>query len=241
VAGLEFSRFSDFRKLEWKSLAIRDMDCAALTVTSFNLPRLWLVALFGVLVGQGLLKAQPSGPSGRIEIVVSVAEQRLALLEDGVIVKKFPISTSKFGLGDACGSYKTPVGRLRVWSKLGDDLPEGAVFRHRNFSGEVLAVNAPGRDPIVTRILWLEGAEPGNQNARRRGIYIHGTPQESSLGKAGSYGCIRMRSRDVVEIFDAAPLGTLVTIVAKKLPRAQRTEPFTLMALLAHSRSQRGS
>ena len=123
----------------------------------------------------------------------------------------------------ALGSYKTPLGRLRVCGKLGDDLPKGAVFKHRNFRG---------RDPIVTRILWLEGAEPSNQNARNRCIYIHGTPQERSIGKATSYGCVRMRSRDVVEIFDAVPLGTPVTIITKKLPRIQKSESFKLVVFL---------
>ncbi|MFZ0708511.1 MAG: L,D-transpeptidase [Terrimicrobiaceae bacterium] len=176
----------------------------------------------------------------RVEIVISVAEQRLALVENGVVLRTFPVSTSKFGVGDGVGSFKTPLGRLRVCGKLGGDLPEGAVFRHRNFSGEVLPANAPGRDPIVTRILWLEGAEPRNQNARGRCIYIHGTPQERSIGKATSYGCVRMRSHDVVEVFHAVPMGTPVTIITKKLPRVQKLELSRLMALLMEKKSREG-
>jgi lipoprotein-anchoring transpeptidase ErfK/SrfK len=200
-----------------------------------------LTAILAFIVSQNFLSAQ--GPEARphLEIVISVAEQRLALVEDGVVVRKFPVSTSKFGLGDNFGSYKTPLGRLRVCGKVGDNLPQGAVFKRRSFSGEVLPVNARGRDPIVTRILWLEGDEPLNQNARRRGIYIHGTPQERSLGKATSFGCVRMRSRDVVQVFDAVPVGTPVTISTKKLPRVQGPESFTLMALLAHNHSRTGS
>ena len=111
------------------------------------------------IMAQNFLDAQGAEARPHVEIMISVAEQRLALVEDGVVVRKFRVSTSKFGLGDNFGSYKTPLGRLRVCGKLGEDLPEGAVFKRRNFSGEVLSVNARGRDPIVTRILWLEGAE----------------------------------------------------------------------------------
>ena len=164
-----------------------------------------------------------------LTVVVSVAEQRLALVEDGVIIKKFPISTSKFGLGDGPNSYKTPLGRLRVCVKLGDDLPIGAVFKRRNFSGEVIPRNARGRDPIVTRILWLEGIEPSNKNARTRCIYIHGTPQERMIGTASSFGCVRMRSADVIEVFDAVPIGTTVTIIPGKLPRARNSAPFKFL------------
>ena len=152
-------------------------------------------------------------------IVVSVAEQKLAVLRDGGLLKKFPISTSKFGLGDELGSYKTPLGKLRVCEKIGDDLSAGAVFKQRQATGEVLPVNAPGRDPIVTRILWLDGLEAQNQHARGRGIYIHGTTEESRIGEPVSYGCIRMRSKDVVELFDEVPLEAEVAIIEEKLPR----------------------
>ena len=164
-----------------------------------------------------------------LTVVISVAEQRLALVEDGVIIKKFRISTSKFGLGDGPNSYKTPLGRLRVCVKLGDDLPVGAVFKRRNFSGEVIPRNARGRDPIVTRILWLEGIEPSNKNARMRCIYIHGTPQERMIGTASSFGCVRMRSADVIEVFDAVPIGTTVTIIPGKLPRTRNSAPFKFL------------
>ena len=217
-----------------------DSEPTALTVSSIFATRFSLSAIL-FIVSQNLLSAQAAEFRPRVEIVISVVEQRLALVQDGVVVRRFPVSTSKFGLGDSFGSYKTPLGRLRVCGKLGGQLPEGAVFKHRNFSGEVLRVNARGRDPIVTRILWLEGAEPCNQNARNRCIYIHGTPQERSIGKATSYGCVRMRSRDVVEIFNAVPLGTPVTIITKKLPRVQRSEPFKFVVSFADLRSQRGS
>lgn len=181
------------------------------------------------------LQAQSVDPN--LDIVISVAEQQLALVDGGTIVRKFPVSTSKFGLGDRFGSYKTPLGRLRVCVKLGDKLPEGAVFKRRNFNGEIIPKNARGRDPIVTRILWLEGVEPWNKNARSRCIYIHGTPQERSLGRASSFGCVRMRSHDVIEVFDAVPIGTAVTIIAGKLPRVRSAELFRFMVFGSASRN----
>lgn len=159
------------------------------------------------------------------EVVISVAEQKMVLLRDGMWVQKFPVSTSKFGLGDTYGSYKTPLGRLRVCGKIGDGLPSGAVMRHRNATGEILPVNARGRDPIVTRIIWLEGLEACNERARGRGIYIHGTVEESKIGKPVSYGCVRMRSTDVVSLFNELPMGATVTIQEAKLPKLKRWSP----------------
>lgn len=161
----------------------------------------------------------------KVEVVVSVAEQKLLVLRDGMWTHRFPVSTSKFGLGDAYGSYKTPLGKLRVCQKIGAGLPPGSVMQHRNPTGEILPVNARGRDPIVTRIMWLEGLEPGNDNARGRGIYIHGTVEESKIGKPVSYGCIRMKSRDVLDLFEAVPMGSIVSIQQEKLPKAKRWSP----------------
>lgn len=165
----------------------------------------------------------PAAPASSIEIVVSVAEQKLALMQEGVIVKKYLISTSRFGVGDSYGSYRTPLGKLRVCEKRGDKLPEGAVFKKRVPTGEILPVNAPGRDPIVTRILWLDGMEAANSRARERGIYIHGTPVEKLIGRPVSYGCIRMRSCDVIDVYNQVPVGTSVTITMEKLPKANKT------------------
>jgi lipoprotein-anchoring transpeptidase ErfK/SrfK len=211
---------------------------SSLTVDYLFLLRL---ALAVALLGTFEPRLHAAAIDSRLEVVVSVAEQRLALVEDGVIIKKFRISTSKFGLGDGLNSYKTPLGRLRVYVKLGDDLPVGAVLRRRHFSGEVIPKNARGRDPIVTRILWLEGIEPGNKNARTRCIYIHGTPQEQTLGTASSFGCVRMRSHDVVEVFDAVPIGTTVTIIPGKLPRIRNSAPFKFLVFGEGSRVQERS
>ncbi len=177
-----------------------------------------LIALIAVVAPLHAL--EPASVKTQVEIVVSVAEQKLAVVKDGVVVKKYPVSTSKFGLGDSAGSYRTPLGHLRVCAKIGDRLPEGAVLRGRTPTGEILPPNARGRDPIVTRILWLEGLDPQNRNARNRGIYIHGTPEEKRIGKPASFGCVRMRSRDVIEVFATVPEGTSVVITAGRIPKA---------------------
>jgi lipoprotein-anchoring transpeptidase ErfK/SrfK len=121
---------------------------------------------------------------------------------------------------------------LKISEKLGNGLPAGAVIRHRNATGEVLRPNTPGRDPIVSRILWLDGQEATNRNAYDRCVYIHGTPDEKHLGRPASYGCIRMKSSDVIELYSAVPVGTPVSIVKGTLPGTSR-----LMALFAQAES----
>jgi hypothetical protein len=145
-------------------------------------------------------------------IVVSVPDQTLALINDGVVIARYRVSTSKFGLGDRSGTYATPLGALAVASKIGANAPLGAVFKNRRMTGEILPPNAPGRDPIVTRILWLRGLERTNAHAYGRNIYIHGTPEERFIGRPASYGCIRMRSRDVAQLFNVVPLGTRIEV-----------------------------
>jgi hypothetical protein len=160
-----------------------------------------------------------------MQVVISVAEQKLVVMRDGGWVAKYPISTSKFGTGDAFNSYKTPLGHMEVCDKVGADLASGTVIKNRCATNEVLPVNAAGRDPIVSRILWLSGDEEQNRNAKARGIYIHGTTEEKRIGEPVSYGCIRMRSRDVIEIFDHLPVGTPVDIIASKLPKLRKYVP----------------
>ena len=145
-------------------------------------------------------------------IVVSVPDQTLALVNDGVVIARYRVSTSKFGLGDRSGTFATPLGTMAVASKIGANAPLGAVFKNRRMTGEVLPPNAPGRDPIVTRILWLRGLERANAHAFNRNIYIHGTPEERLIGRPASYGCIRMRSRDVAQLFNAVPVGTRIQV-----------------------------
>jgi lipoprotein-anchoring transpeptidase ErfK/SrfK len=173
----------------------------------------------------------------RHQVIISIPEQRMALLEDGAPLATYPVSTSKFGLGDIPGSSGTPLGALEVAQKIGGGAPSGAVFKDRRQTGEIVPPDAPGRDPIVTRILWLRGEEPQNALAHSRYIYIHGTPEERNIGLPVSYGCIRMRSCDVIELFgivgtgaqvviENAPLEALVPGLTPPATRVARVEAF---------------
>jgi len=157
------------------------------------------------------------GSDNRNKIIVSVADQKMMLVRDGVPVKSYKISTSKFGCGDRPGSNCTPLGRLQVAKKIGCDSPLGSVFKSRRRTGEVLKPNAPGRDPIVTRILWLKGTESRNRNAFKRTIYIHGTPEERRLGRPASYGCIRMSSHDIADLYNRVGYGADVFVIRKSI------------------------
>src|SRR6266516_3961336 len=159
-------------------------------------------------------------PDMRHQIVISARDQKLALLDRGNVMAIYPVSTSKFGLGDWQRSSYTPLGKLEIAKKIGDNAPPGAVFKDRRRTGEIVLPDSPGRDPIVTRILWLRGLEPQNANAFSRYIYIHGTPEERFTGMPASYGCIRMRSNDIISLYDNVGVGAEVTIVDKALADA---------------------
>jgi lipoprotein-anchoring transpeptidase ErfK/SrfK len=161
-----------------------------------------------------------AAPDTRHQIVVSTREQKLAVLDRGNLLAIYPVSTSKFGLGDWPGSRFTPLGKLEIAKKVGDNAPPGAVFKDRQRTGEVVLANSPGRDPIVTRILWLRGLEAQNARAFARDIYIHGTPEEWKIGSPASYGCIRMRSSDVIQLYNIVGVGAGVTIVNVPLASA---------------------
>jgi lipoprotein-anchoring transpeptidase ErfK/SrfK len=148
----------------------------------------------------------------RHQVIISIPDQRMALLEDGAPLATYPVSTSKFGLGDLPGTSWTPLGKLEIAKKIGDGAPSGAAFKDRRRTGEIVPPDAPGRDIIVTRILWLKGEEAQNACAYSRYIYIHGTPEERNIGLPVSYGCIRMRSSDVIELFDTVGRGAQVKI-----------------------------
>jgi lipoprotein-anchoring transpeptidase ErfK/SrfK len=164
------------------------------------------------------------------EIVVSVPDQALALVDRGHLIARYPVSTSKFGIGDSAGSYRTPLGTLFVSAKFGDKLPPGAVIKNRVPTGEVVAANAPRRDAIVARVIWLRGMEAQNFGARDRCIYIHGTPEERQIGKPASFGCIRMRSRDVIVLYDSVHIGMHVVITQKHISDLIRVDEPTLFA-----------
>jgi lipoprotein-anchoring transpeptidase ErfK/SrfK len=158
-------------------------------------------------------------------VVISIRDQKLMLLENGGRVAIYPVSTSKYGVGDFRGRMTTPVGYLMVAKKIGDNAPVGAVFHNRRWTGEILQPNAPGRDPVTTRIIWLSGLEAQNAQAFHRCIYIHGTPEEKTIGQPASYGCIRMKAADVAVLYNQVPLGALVQITPDRLPKAPKARP----------------
>jgi len=186
--------------------------------------RISLRRIFRLLGAAALvsLGASCTTVDNRHQVIISIPEQRMALLEDGAPLATYPVSTSKFGLSDRPSSYGTPLGTMQIAAKIGGGAPVGAVFKHRQRTGEVLRPNAPGRDPIVTRILWLRGLESQNARAYSRNIYIHGTAEERTIGRPASYGCIRMRSKDVVRVFDSVPVGTRVEVINDSLKSALR-------------------
>jgi lipoprotein-anchoring transpeptidase ErfK/SrfK len=155
-------------------------------------------------------------------IRISISSQLLELIDDdGCAIARYPVSTSKNGAGEVNGSFCTPRGRHVIRAKIGAGVPVGAVFVERRPTGELyspeLAGKSQRRDWILTRILWLSGREVGynrlgNVDTMRRCIYIHGTPDHVELGKPGSIGCIRMRSADIIELFDRVAPGTEVLI-----------------------------
>ncbi len=186
-------------------------------MTGFPMTRLLLFVSLGALAALGLTGCGSNsfsfGKDTRNKMIVSVSDQKMLLVRDGTPVKSYKISTSKFGVGDRPGSNCTPLGRLQVAKKIGDNAPIGSVFKSRRRTGEVIAPNAPGRDPVVTRIMWLTGTEQRNQNTYRRTIYIHGTPEERRLGSPASYGCIRMGSRDVADLYKRIGTGADVFVI----------------------------
>jgi lipoprotein-anchoring transpeptidase ErfK/SrfK len=189
-----------------------------LIVGKIFLGKIEVVARFVFVAAFAILLASCAAPRDtEHHIVVSVHDQKLALLEKGNLIATYPISTSKFGLSDRPGSYGTPLGELEIADKIGDGAPAGTVFKDRRRTGEVVAVNAPGRDPIVTRIIWLRGRETGNANAFGRDIYIHGTPEERNIGRPASYGCIRMRSVDIINLYSVVGPGAEVSVINSPL------------------------
>ncbi len=157
----------------------------------------------------------------RLYIQVSLGLQRLQLIENGRELCSYQVSTALNGPGEREGSGCTPRGLHYIRARIGEGLPENAVFRGRRFTGEiysqVLAAQHPERDWILTRILWLCGLEPGinrlgSVDSMRRYIYIHGTPDSEPMGLALSHGCIRMRNADVLDLFARVAAGTQVRI-----------------------------
>jgi lipoprotein-anchoring transpeptidase ErfK/SrfK len=159
-----------------------------------------------------------------MKIAIDIPSQELDLLDDrGDIFRRYRISSAGNGTGQQNGSFCTPLGRHIIRAKIGAGQPVNTVFVRRRPTGEIysseLGAAFPGRDWILTRILWLSGCEPGFNrlgavDTMRRYIYIHGSPDSVEMGKPGSIGCIRMRNQDLLELFELVDAGTQVDIRA---------------------------
>lgn len=159
-------------------------------------------------------------------ILVDASNQRLLLIENGQVTNRWIISTAEAGLGSQKGSNQTPLGAHRLARKIGEDAPLGTVFKARQNTGRIAKIlTAPGarsgEDNVTTRVMWLDGLEPGLNkggavDSYQRFIYIHGTDEEGRLGAPASHGCIRMRNQDVVDLYDRVREDTLVFIAERK-------------------------
>lgn len=157
-----------------------------------------------------------------MRIEISISQQMLTLFDEfGGVKAKYLVSTAANGTGCIKNSGCTPLGAHIIRAKIGANAPENAVFVGRRFTGEIctpeLMTQFPARDWILTRILWLSGKEPGKNrlgdvDTMQRYIYIHGSPDSAEMGKVGSHGCVRMRNKDIVELYDLVAVGTAVVI-----------------------------
>ena len=172
----------------------------------------------GLAFASALLLASCATKDRDHVVRVSVPDQRMVVFRKGVEIARYDVSTSKFGVAGHAGSFTTPLGSLEVARKIGGGARSGTKFKSRRATGEIVPVNAQGRDPIVTRILWLRGLEQGNRDTFSRCIYIHGTPEEWRIGTPASYGCIRMRSQDVIQLFATLGVGARVEVSMSPFP-----------------------
>jgi len=155
--------------------------------------------------------------SAQTRIHISVAKQRLSLKRGRTTERSYPISTSKYGLGSEDGSMRTPVGRFRIAEKIGAGNPTKTAYKNRK-PVRASAKTLQAGDLVMSRILWLDGIEPGNANTFERYIYIHGTNHEEQIGQPASHGCIRMKNADVAELFALVRVDTPVVIAAPRRP-----------------------
>jgi hypothetical protein len=161
----------------------------------------------------------PSYSTAKV-LVIDATAQKLFLLENGVAAGEWGVSTATKGLGSERGSDQTPLGVHRIAQKIGAGAPFGAIFKARQNTGEkVQILDQPGADSpddyVTSRIMWLDGLEAGNKTSKERFIYIHGTGEEGRIGTPASHGCIRMRNKDVIELFERVDEDTLVVITQK--------------------------
>ncbi len=154
-------------------------------------------------------------------ITINTSRQELFVFQGKEIIRIYPISTSRYGVGNEKNSDRTPLGTHFIIAKIGKDAKSGTIFEHRKNTGRIAEIHTDTTDIkeelITTRILWLKGIVPGQNeggevDSYARCIYIHGTPEEGLIGTPVSNGCIRMKNQDIIELFDLVPQGTLVGI-----------------------------
>lgn len=144
---------------------------------------------------------------------VSIPQQIVEVIHEGKPIWAASVSTSRYGTGSEEGSYKTPLGRFTIAEKIGHGAPTGMIFKARIPTGQIWTPDQElSDDLILTRILWLDGAEPHNANTKKRFIYFHGTNHEAQIGTPASHGCIRLRNADVLTLFHFTAVGTPVEI-----------------------------
>lgn len=181
-----------------------------------------VIACLTILFGCEKAERIEAMDSGEKFIVVKISEQTLYVMRGDIVLSSYAVSTSKYGIGNASRSNKTPLGTHRICEKIGEGAPEGMIFKARIPTGEIAQIYTDSTDVeddyVTTRILRLEGLEEGINRGEgidsfERYIYIHGTPEEGLIGKPSSHGCVRMKNADVVALFDAVDVGILVEIV----------------------------
>ena len=194
------------------------------------------LSLFGCLFTLGASSCKHTEPESqpramvRDGVAITLRDQKLTVLRDGNKVRDYSISSSKFGMGTGKGSNCTPLGIHAVTKKIGEGQPSGMVFKNCRPTGQVVPANY-GLDPIVTRVIQLAGLESFNSNSHSRRIYIHGTPEENFIGQPASYGCIRMRSEDVVDLYPWVYRGMPVALEScsqETYLKAEKTNPQTI-------------
>jgi len=161
---------------------------------------------------------QKVNPAENYQLIISVADQKLYLYKNNELMKTYLVSTSKYGIGNKNSSFKTPLGKHVVSSKIGRKARRGSIFKNRRNTKKIAKIGSDrNKDLITSRILRLRGLEPGKNKGKgidtfERCIYIHGTAEEHLIGKPASHGCIRMKNRDIAELFNLIPRNTIVII-----------------------------
>jgi L,D-transpeptidase catalytic domain/Sel1 repeat len=176
---------------------------------------LYIVMMMNLVGCAGLREFTENNSSSNTypyRLIISVHDQRMTLLRGAVPITTYQVSTAKLGVGEAFNSGRTPRGRHAIVEKIGAGVAIGTVFIDRKPTDEIIATNTPGRSPIATRILRLRGLEYKNWATFDRLIYLHGSPAEEQLGTPASGGCIRMRSTDIIKLFDLVSVGSEIII-----------------------------